>query len=98
LPSPPFPPLPEGEGGENGEGINKGGIIKMQRKKYYEMIDSLTVIHGVVCLCLDGTLGKLNEKQKKNLSMTERHVWRIYELIGDLMNVKLKKVYKKLRG
>jgi hypothetical protein len=69
----------------------------VKQKAYYEMIDSLTVIHGVIGLCLDGTLGELNDQQKENLAMTERHVWQLYESIGILMGVKVKKTYKKLR-
>jgi hypothetical protein len=69
----------------------------IRQKAYYEMIDSLTVIHGVMGLCLDGTLGEINDQQKENLIMAERHAWRLYRSIGDLMGVKVKKFYKKLK-
>ena len=73
-------------------------VNTVKHKAYYKMIDSLTVIYGVVSLCLDDTFGKLNDQQKENLGMVERHVWRLYQSIGDLMGFKVKRVYKKLKG
>jgi len=68
-----------------------------KQKEYYSMIDSLTVIHGVVSLCLDGTLGDLNDQQRENMEMAERHVWRLYHSVSELMGIKVKKVYKRFR-
>ena len=54
----------------------------MKQKAFYEMVDCLTVIHGVISLCLDGTLGGMNEQQTENLKMAERNVWRLYRALG----------------
>jgi len=70
----------------------------MKQKAFYEMIDSLTVIHGVISLCLDGTLGELSDQQRENLMMAERHVWDLNRSIGELMGVKIDRVYRKLRA
>jgi hypothetical protein len=72
------------------------------------MIDDLTVIHGVIGLCLEGTLGELSDQQRENLMMAERHVWDLDRFIGELMGVKINshtknfgvginRVYKRLR-
>ena len=67
----------------------------MKTDKYYKLIDHLTVITEVIYLCLDGTLGELNNEQKESLKMAERNVWLLYSSLGDLLHIKLKKVYKK---
>ena len=58
----------------------------------------MSVIHGVLCLCLDGTLGEMSDKQVENLKMAERHIWELYESIGEVMNISLKRFYKKLKN
>ena len=81
----------------------------IKQRAYYKMIDDLTVIHGVISLCLDGTLGHLSDQQKDNLMMAERHVWDLNRSVGDMMGVKINshtkkfgvginRVYKRLRG
>ena len=70
----------------------------VRQKSYYKMIDDLTVVHGVIDLCLDGTLGQLSDQQRENLMMAERHVWDLDQSIGELMGVKIDRVYRRLKG
>jgi hypothetical protein len=67
----------------------------MKIEKYHNVIDHLTVISEIVYLCLDGTLGELNNEQRESLKMAERNIWKLYASLGDLLHIKLKKVYKK---
>ena len=72
--------------------------MALSKNPYYRMRDSLSIIHGVLCLCLDGTLGKMTGEQTAKLKMAEGQIWELYESIGEVMNIDLKRFYKKLKN
>lgn len=57
----------------------------------HDMRSSLTSIREGISLVSDGTMGKINKKQKKCLKIAERGITRIVDLIDNLSQVKRKR-------
>ena len=72
--------------------------MKLMKKKdaYFQIIDNLTVIHEVICLSLEGTLGRVSRQQAESLKMADRNVWRIYEHVARMAGIRPGRMVKKL--